>query len=105
VSGFQEHFLAKYFAYRRPYVEAVSARAPHRRSWAVASEIARLAFVIFGNALCALIFGALAVAAFGRSGGIDVLPLVFFGLTAVPALFAALALRGFAVAVGERARR
>jgi len=101
VSGFQEHFLDKYFAYRRPYVDAVSRRAPHRRPWAVASEIARLAFVIFGNALCGLIFGALTVAAFGRSG-IALLPIVFFTLTALAVLFAALAVRGLAVAIGER---
>ncbi|GAC1300053.1 MAG: hypothetical protein NVSMB19_05870 [Vulcanimicrobiaceae bacterium] len=103
MSGFQEHFLDKYFAYRRRYVDSVTARAPQRRSWAVASEIARLAFVIFGNVLCATIFGALTLGAFARGGG--VLPGLFLVLAVVPAVFAALSLRGLAVAIGERSRR
>lgn len=82
-------------------MDEVTSRAPHRRSWAVASEIARLAFVIFGNALCALIFGALAFAAFGRSG-LAILPLTFAVLTIVPLIFGALASRGLVVAIGER---
>ncbi len=97
MSGFQEHFLDKYFAYRRRYVDSVAALAPHRRSWAVASELARLSFVIAGNVLCAAIFGALTVGAFARAAG-GVLPFVFLALALLPAAFAVLALRGLAVA-------
>jgi len=103
VSGFREHFLDKYFAYRRRYVEGVAERAPHRRTWAVFSEIARLGFMIAGNALCALIFWALTAGAFGRSG-LGILPLTFLVLALLPTLFAALATRGLGVALGERAR-
>lgn len=102
VSGFQEHFLEKYFAYRRRYVDEVTARAPHRRSWAVASEIARLSFVIFGNVLCASIFALLTFAAFARSG-FAILPLVFLACALAPAIFIVLSVRGLAVAIGERA--
>ena len=101
MSGFQEHFLDKYFSYRRRYVDEVAARAPHRRPWAVASEIARLGFVIFGNVLCILIFGALTVAAFGRSG-LAILPVVFLLCTALPIYFVVLSVRGLVVAAGER---
>ncbi|GAC1303241.1 MAG: hypothetical protein NVS2B3_09950 [Vulcanimicrobiaceae bacterium] len=101
MSGFREHFIDKYFAYRRRYVDEVAARAPHRRAWAVASEIARLAFVIFGCLLCALIFGALTLGAFGRSG-LAVLPVLFLTLAVVPIVFASLSLRGLAVALRER---
>jgi len=103
VSGFREHFLDKYFAYRRRYVEGVAERAPHRRMWAVVSEIARLGFVVFGNVLCALIFWALTFAAFGRIG-LGLLPLTFLTLASVPSLFAGLALRGMFGAIAERAR-
>lgn len=103
MSGFRDHFLDKYFAYRRRYVEGVAERAPHRRMWAVVSEIARLGFMIFGNVLCALIFWALTVAAFGR-GGVSVLSLTFVLLALLPTTFAAMATRGILVAIGERAR-
>ncbi len=96
MSGFHDHFVDKYFGYRRRYVESVAALAPRRRSWAVASEIARLAFVTFASVLCALIFGALTIGAFPRGGA---LPWLFAALTLLPALFTALALRGVAVAV------
>lgn len=69
----------------------------------MASEIARLSFVIFGNVLCALIFGLLTFAAFARSG-IAVLPIVFLICAALPAIFIVLSIRGLAVAIGERAR-
>ena len=103
MSGFRDHFLDKYFAYRHRYVEGVAARAPHRRTWAVVSEIARLGFMIFGNVLCALIFWALTYASFAR-GGIAVLSLTFLALAAMPTVFAALATRGIATAIGERAK-
>lgn len=91
--GFREHFLDKYFAYRRRYVAAIAERAPGRVRLAITSEVARLAFVILGAAFCAFIFGLLTFAAFGTDGfgwrGIA------FGSCAASALtFASLALRG-----------
>jgi hypothetical protein len=68
MTGFREHFLEKYFGYRRQYVAAIEQRAPRGVRLAISSEIARLAFVIFGAALCALIFWLLTVAAFGLDG-------------------------------------
>jgi hypothetical protein len=100
VRGFQEHFLDKYFGYRRRYVEAVAAIAPERRSLAVASELARLGFSVAGNALCAAILWLLCWGSVQRSGGAGVWPIVSgllallptgFGLLAVRAMFAALA--------------
>lgn len=55
MSGWQEHFLDKYFAYRERYVAAIVAQAPGRKSWAVAAEVARLSFVLFGCSICAAI--------------------------------------------------
>jgi len=101
VSGFRDHFLDKYFAYRKRYVEGVAERAPHRRMWAVVSEIARLGFMIFGNLLCALIFWSLTIASFARSGP-SLLLLTFLVLALVPTIFAAMATRGIAVALAER---
>lgn len=103
VSGFRDHFLDKYFAYRRKYVDSVTERAPNRREWAVVSEIARLGFMIFGNVLCALIFWALTIAAFGR-GGIGLLSLTILVCALLPTIFAALATRGIVTAIRERAR-
>jgi len=103
VSGFRDHFLDKYFAYRKRYVEGVAERAPHRRMWAVVSEIARLGFMVAGNLLCALIFWSLTVASFARSGP-SLLSLTFFVLALVPTIFAAMATRGIAVAFVERAK-
>ena len=103
MSGFRDHFLDKYFAYRRKYVESVTERAPNRREWAVVSEIARLGFMIFGNVLCAIIFWALTVAAFGR-GGIGLLSITILVCALVPTVFAAMAARGIVTAIGERAR-
>lgn len=102
MSGFRDHFLDRYFAYRRRYVEAVAARAPHRRAWAVVSEIARLGFVIFGSVLCASIFWILTYASFSRDG-LGARSLTFFALAALPTIFAALATRGLATALRERA--
>jgi len=81
----------------------VTERAPNRREWAVVSEIARLSFMIFGNVLCALIFWALTIAAFGR-GGIGLLSLTILVCALLPTIFAALATRGIVTAIRERAR-
>ncbi len=98
MTGFREHFLDKYFAYRRRYVAAIAERAPGRVRLAITSEVARLAFVIFGAALCALIFGLLTFAAFAIDGfgwrG------VAFGSCAASSLtFGLLALRGLLDAI------
>jgi hypothetical protein len=61
-------YLERTFGYRRLYVDAVIARAPHRGVLAVASEVARLAFAVAGCALVALVFWLLAAGAAARSG-------------------------------------
>jgi hypothetical protein len=104
VSGFREHFLDKYFAYRRRYVDYIVREAPERAQLAVLSEIARLAFMIAGNVLCAVIFWVLTAGALARPGGAGVWPAVFALLALVPSLFALLALRGLAEAVADRRR-
>jgi hypothetical protein len=104
VSAFSEHFIDKYFAYRRRYVDYIRREAPARASLAVLSEIARLGFMITGNAFCALILGALCAGAAERPGGAGLWPALFGALTLVPAAFALLALRGLRDAVADRAR-
>jgi hypothetical protein len=102
VSAFREHFLDKYFGYRRRYVAAVAEQAPNRRSLAVASEIARLSFSIAGNLLCAAILWLLFAGAVGRFGVVALWPIVFALLAAMPTAFAALALRAIGSAVADR---
>jgi hypothetical protein len=104
VSGFKEHFLDKYFAYRRRYVDYIAREAPARAGLAVLSEIARLAFSVAGNLLCATIFWVLAAGAVARAGGFGVWPVVFGLLALVPTAFACLALGGIVTAVRDRAR-
>jgi F0F1-type ATP synthase membrane subunit a len=98
----REHFLDKYFGYRRRYVDAVAALAPNRRPLAVASEIARLAFSIFGNVLCAAILWFLFAGAVGRTGGIGTWPVVFGILALLPTIFGLLAMRSFGLALADR---
>lgn len=102
MSPFREHFLDKYFGYRRRYVEAVAAIAPDRRGLAVASEIARLAFSIFASALCATILWALFAGALGRPGAAFVWPIVFGLLAALPTFFGLLSLRAIVIAMSDR---
>jgi hypothetical protein len=102
MSAFQEHFLDKYFGYRRRYVEAVAAIAPERRSLAVASELARLGFSVAGNALCAAILWLLFWGAVERSGWLAVLPFVFAALALLPTAFGLLALRSIFSALADR---
>jgi len=99
--AFREHFLDKYFGYRRRYVEAVSAIAPNRRSLAVAAEIARLAFSIFGSGLCAAILWLLFAGALQRAGA-GVWPVVFGALALLATAFAVLGLRAVAAALADR---
>lgn len=91
MSGFKAHFLDRYFGYRRLYVDAILERAPRRATLAVASEIARLAFAIFGCALTALVFWLLTAGAAGRSGLFG-WTLVFGGCAAGVSALGALAL-------------
>ena len=51
MSGFREHFLEKYFAYRRQYVDYILAQAPNRGLLANLSEVVRLAFTVAGSLL------------------------------------------------------
>jgi len=100
--AFREHFLDKYFGYRRQYVDAIAAIAPNRRSLAVASEIARLAFSIFGNGLCAVILWFLFAGAIGRAGGFGTWPVVFGILALLPTIFGLMAIRSFGLALADR---
>jgi hypothetical protein len=105
MSAFQEHFLDKYFGYRRRYVEAVAALAPERRSLAVASELARLGFSVAGNALCAAILWLLFWGALERPAGGWILPVVFAVLALLPTAFGLLALRAMFAALADRGVR
>ncbi len=85
MSAFREHFLDKYFGYRRRYVGAVAELAPNRRSLAVASEIARLGFSFAGCALVACIMGLVFLGSLGHASWLLV---VTFGLTVLlPLIF------------------
>jgi hypothetical protein len=104
VSGFREHFIDKYFGYRRRYVDHIVAEAPARARLANLSEIARLGFMIAGNVLCAAIFWLLVVGAFDRAGGLGVWIVVFALLALLPTAFALLAVLGIARAFADRSR-
>ncbi len=104
MSGFKDHFLDKYFDYRRRYVDYIVAEAPARARLANLSEIARLAFMIAGNVLCAAIFWLLVGGALGRAGGVGIWPVVFGLLALVPTSFALLALAGIGRAFADRGR-
>jgi len=105
VPGFKEHFIEKYFAYRRRYVDHIAREAPQRASLANLSELARLSFMVAGNVLCALILWALALGAASHDGGFAFRPLAFDVLALIPTGFAAMAAAGFAVALGARRAR
>ena len=75
--------LGRYFGYRRLYVDAILERAPRRATLAVASEIARLGFVLFGCALVGIVFVALVIGATERLRGIGLWPVVFACCAAV----------------------
>jgi len=104
VSAFADHFLDKYFAYRRRYVDYILQEAPARAQLAVASEVARLTFSIGASGLCAAIFWLLSAGAVERAGGLGLWPAVFVVLALVPTAFAALSLRGLFAALADRGR-
>jgi hypothetical protein len=99
VSAFRTHFLEKYFAYRQRYVAHIAHAAPQRARLAIASEIARLGFMIVGCALCAAIFWLLTAGAVQRAGGFGLWPAVFALCAFVPTLFAGLSAGGLVTAV------
>ncbi len=103
MSGFRDHFIDKYFGYRRRYVDYIVAEAPHRAGLANLSELARLGFMIAGNVLCAAIFWLLVAGAAARGNG-PVWPVVFSLLALLPTSFAVLALRGIVRAAADRKR-
>ncbi len=89
-------YLDRTFAYRRLYVEAIVERAPRRAALAVASEVARLSFVVVGCGLFALIGWTLAVGAAGRGArgwellsGAGALAVTFLGIRAALAAISA----------------
>ena len=102
MSGFTEHFLDKYFDYRRRYVDYIAREAPERAVLANLSEIARLGFMISGNVLCAAILWLLVAGAANRGSGARVWIAVFAALALLPTAFAALASRGLVRAVRDR---
>ncbi len=59
---------SRYFVYRDLYVNYFRENVPERVGWAIASEVARLAFVVAGAILFALVFGVLTAGAAGSSG-------------------------------------
>jgi uncharacterized membrane-anchored protein len=87
VSGFTEHFLDKYFDYRRRYVDYIAREAPAR--------------AVLAN-LCAAILWLLVAGAADRGGGARVWIVVFAALALLPTAFAALASRGLVRAVRDR---
>jgi hypothetical protein len=102
--GFKEHFVDKYFGYRRRYVDRILREAPERASLAVLAELLRLAFVALASALCAVILWVLTAGAFSRTAGPPLWPSVFAGCALTATLFVALALGGVASAVRDRGR-
>jgi hypothetical protein len=103
MGGFREHFLDKYFGYRSRYVAAVAELAPDRRSLAVLSEIARLAFSFTGSAVVAAIFWLLVSGASAREGGIGLWTVVFATLALAATALGFLAARGVLAAFADRA--
>lgn len=104
MAAFKEHFLDKYFGYRRRYVDHIVLEAPERAPLAVLSELTRLAFEVAGNVLCAAILWVLAAGAAGRAGGLGGWPLLFGAMACVPTAFAVMSAAGFAAALRDRRR-
>ncbi len=99
-----EHFVDKYFGYRRSYVDLILRAAPKRAPLAVISELVRLAFVIVTSALCAAIFWLLTASAYQRSGGAGGLFFAFLLSALLASSFVLLALRGIVNAARDRRR-
>ena len=101
VSGFREHFLDKYFAYRRRYVDYILSEAPQRGVLANLSEVIRLAFVCTGSLLIGAILWTLTVLAVSRQP----VGSVIYGLCALGASASAWgAASGIVAALRDRRR-
>jgi hypothetical protein len=97
-------FLWRYFSYRRLYVDAILERAPKRATLAVASEVARLAFLVTGCALVGLIFWLLTASAVGRVNGFGVWPVVFGTCATVVTVMGLAAVAGIVQALADLGR-
>ncbi len=104
VSAIREHFVDKYFGYRRRYVDHFVLNVPSRARWALWSELARLGFVVTGAFLCAAILWALTVAAATRPGTSPAWPVACGILAALTTAAALAALVGIRAALNDRAR-
>ena len=80
-----KHLDKKYFRYRGDMVARWQAQYPERARILATSELLRLAFLMLGSLLVAIVSGVLTYTAIGRVGIIDWRPFVFAAL----ALFAA----------------
>jgi hypothetical protein len=100
----REHVVEKYFCYRRRYVNYIVREAPQRARLAVLAEIARLAFVAAGSALCALILWTLTLGALNLRQGPSAwsVPFALLALLASAATLGALA--GIVDALRDRSR-
>jgi hypothetical protein len=101
VSAFREHFLDKYFAYRRRYVDYILGCAPNRGVLANLSEVVRLGFTLTGSLLIAAILWFLTVLSASRAP----LGTVVYALMALAATAAAAgAVAGIVTALRDRRR-
>ena len=100
----REHLIEKYFRYRRRYVDHIVSEAPERALLAVLSEVARLAFVATGSALCALILWLLTVGALTRPAGWSAWSIPFAALAILATLAVLGALGGIVTALRDRPR-
>jgi hypothetical protein len=102
--AFKEHFLDKYFGYRRSYVDFILRAAPKRASLAILSELVRLAFAGVTSGLCAAIFWLLTASAYQRNAGPGIWFFVFLLFALTASAFVLLALRGVVDAAKDRRR-
>ncbi|MBV9104157.1 MAG: hypothetical protein JO060_11260 [Candidatus Eremiobacteraeota bacterium] len=97
-------YLQRTFGYRRRYVDAVAELAPNRAVLAVSAEMARLAFVVVGSALVALVFWVLTAGAFERLGPVAFRSLLFAVCALAAAACAIAAAIGIVHAVADLGR-
>ena len=101
MSAFREHFLDKYFAYRRRYVDYILTEAPNRGGLANLSEVVRLAFTLTGSLLIGVIVWTITVLSLSRPTlGTAVYALMSLAATAA----AAAAALGIVAALRDRRR-
>ncbi|MFY9780358.1 MAG: hypothetical protein WAJ85_07605 [Candidatus Baltobacteraceae bacterium] len=100
----KEHFVDKYFGYRRGYVDYILGAVPKRAPLAVLSELVRLAFVVVTSGLCAVIFWLLTAGALQRGGKPGAWLWLFIPSALAASSFVLLALRGIVEAARDRRR-